>query len=319
MTDQAHRVVRALLDAGHLQPEECQDRAFSVEERPGRNSLIIIRTDARTLTVKRFGHPAGSRRHRIALQALAGQPRHFEVSSVVAVDGDRLVCSSPPGMETLHERWMRRMPRPRLAARVGRAIASLHISVIPDGWARAAPSGLIHDLDVGILESSAGAREVLRRLQASGLGDAVASVADRLEACPPAFCHGDVRSTNLLVSRDPAGLIELIDWETAGPGARWLDLGAGLAIFVELALLAGRGVPDPAVLRAYLAAYALGSGSQVDMLLTVQCAGAQLVRTAVEYSAANNGLPEVAERLLTVGSLLLRNPVEGAIRLALLA
>ena len=89
-------------------------------------------------------------------------------------------------------------------------------------------------------------------------------------------------------------------------------------MFVELALTDGRGVPDTAAMLAFLAACE-GSDRDLDLNVVVRCAGLRLLQTAVEYATVSHDVPEVAERLRRVGTLLMRRPIEGAMHLRLLS
>ncbi|WKK73230.1 phosphotransferase [Rathayibacter oskolensis] len=161
-------------------------------------------------------------------------------------------------------------------------------------------------------------REVIGLLQADGTAEVMDEVAAELAEEDEVFSHGDIRGRNILVLPGRGGGVHLIDWETSGRCSRWFDLGAGLALFIETALLAGRGAPSGATLLTYLAAYSRSSGHQIDVALTVQCAGVRLIQSAMESTREGAERSLVAERLLTVGGLALRSPLQVARRLEVL-
>ena len=290
---------------------------FSVEERSSRNRLILIRTAGRTLTVKYYASSHGHAREIAALQALARRRLAFDVQHIVTQDEGRLVLSSPPSLIPVHERWRSRRPSQRQAAQLGRALASLQTVDPPvaAGWSRLPFDPSRVGLEVG--DASAATRQVIRRLQDEDLSDELCSLAARLSGEPRVFCHCDLRTQNVLTATSGSAL-SLIDWETAGAGPPSLDIGAGLATFVELALTDGRGVPDTGAMLAFLAAWE-HLDRTLDLELVLRCAGLRLLQTAVECATVSHEVPDVVDRLCRVGLLLLRRPSEAAIHLRLLA
>jgi aminoglycoside phosphotransferase (APT) family kinase protein len=167
-----------------------------------------------------------------------------------------------------------------------------------------------------MLDVSGGARDVLRRLQHSELDEAMTALSTALAAEPTVFCHGDIRSTNVLVAPTGNFDIELIDWELSGGGPAAWDVGAGLAIFIEIALVAGDGTPSSRVVQAFVAGHGAAAAGSA-LLLIVQCAGARLLHAAFESGMGTSQLTPHSERLITIGSLFVRRPHEGAIHLGL--
>lgn len=309
-------LVEQLLSQGLLKPSDCHSAEFSIEERRGRNALLIIRTPTSTFTHKRIDEQDGHTRERAALAHLTKHHPKFEIPRVLSSGGGTLLCTSSRGRISLHERWSDGVATKRLAQRLGQALASLHSIPSPDLPSRMPLGFLPTRASIDVLSSSAGCRDVIRRLQDDGIDGSLSDLSNRLSD-ESVFCHGDVRAANVLVDQTGSEVIELIDWETAGPGSHHVDLGAGLAIFVELALLAGRGSPQASVVRGFLDGYSSAAGLR-DIVLTVQCAGARLLQMALEYGAASYEAPEITERHIKIGCLFLRNPYEGAIHLGLL-
>ncbi len=313
---------RALLDrllaAGYLLPTDLYSGAFSIENRVNRNLLVIVRSGRVTLTCKRFRGERARLREVAALTSLSKAKLEFRVPRLLVSDDKETISASSPGLITLFERWSNRRPTARLARRFGRVLASLHSLTAPDLTSRVQiPFDPAH-VDASVLDASPGIREMIRRIQDAALEDVVRTTSDVLTHAEPVFSHGDIRAHNVLVHPTRSNLIELIDWETSGSGSCWYDLGAGLAMFVELALVAGRGSPSPAILRAFLAGYMTAPRGQLDLVLVVRCAGLRLLQAAIEYASTDLPIPDLAQRLRIVGEILLRRPSEGLIHLGLI-
>ena len=313
-------VVAELLDRGILEAGECLSAGFSAEHLTGRNRLILIRTPTRTLSVKWHREPTAAAREVTALTVIGSCRPDFHVQSLVDHRADRVVLASSPGLRPVHERWRGAGPSRRRAHRLGRALASLHAVPPPEGtpWSRMPfdPSSAGEEL----IDASSGTREAVRRIQDDErVIDQVRELDVVLRSEGATFCHGDLRTHNVLGSSGADAALTLIDWETACAGPRSFDLGAGLAMFIEFALVAGKGAPDPVVLGAFLAGYADRAGGPVDLAVPLRCAGVRLLQTAVEYAAGTSEELEIVERFCRIGSMLLRRPGEGAVHLRLVA
>jgi aminoglycoside phosphotransferase (APT) family kinase protein len=279
---------------------------------------VVVRSERVTLTEKRFRSTAARDRELAALTSLVSETRPFEIQHVLQTIDTTIICASAPHLVTLHDRWSGKPPTSRLAERVGVALAAVHSVGHPDV---SIASGFQFDpaqVGIGVLDASAGAREMIRRIQEADLDDRFARLTEDLNHEEIVFVHGDVRAANVLVSVRGSDVVALIDWETSGPGSRWLDVGAALAGFVELALVAGHGPPSPTVLHALLDGYSRWMGRAANVNLLVRCAGVRMLQTAVEYSASAHIVPVVADRMFVLGKLFLRAPHEGAIHLRIL-
>ena len=266
--------------------------------------------------MKHYRSSWGQAREAAALEALAGRRLAFGAQEILAQEEGRLVLSSRPDLVPVHERWRARRPSPYQARQLGRALASLQTVDPPVGATWSQPSFNPSTVGLEILDTSAATKQVVRRIQDEDLGAEHADLGSRLLDEPRVFCHGDLRTQNLLIAASNSAFA-IIDWETACAGPPSFDIGAGLATFVELALTDGRGVPDTPAMLAFLGAWH-GSGWDLDLNVVVRCAGLRLLQTAVEYATASHDVPEVADRLCRVGTLLMRSPSEGAVHLRLL-
>ncbi|QHC66119.1 phosphotransferase [Rathayibacter sp. VKM Ac-2759] len=309
-------LLRWLVDRGLVDRVDCLAADFSLEERSGRNLLVVVRTRSETLTIKFFDRPAARIREENALDELAATGLAFGVPTVVETTETSLICRTVGGLLSVTERWPTALG-PRFASRLGAALASLH-AIDPAALAPAPQLPLVGRPGVEAIEFGAALREVIGLLQADGTAEVMDEVAAELAEEDEVFSHGDIRGRNILVLPGRGGGVHLIDWETSGRCSRWFDLGAGLALFIETALLAGRGAPSGATLLTYLAAYSRSSGHQIDVALTVQCAGVRLIQSAMESTREGAERSLVAERLLTVGGLALRSPLQVARRLEVL-
>jgi thiamine kinase-like enzyme len=107
------------------------------------------------------------------------------------------------------------------------------------------------------------------------------AVAARIEAIPifageaPVLCHNDLLPANFIAS--PAG-IRLVDWEYAGMGSRWFDLG-NFAVNNEL---------GPAEEEAFLTAYLGGPPTAADL------AALRLMRLMSDFREAMWGVVQTA-------------------------
>ncbi len=144
------------------------------------------------------------------------------------------------------------------------------------GWARrlAAAHATLHRLPVpdwagrSLAEQRLGlTRRMVARDPDSGLAKAlerIEPILPRLDACPPAVCHGDFHPGNLLVEAGTmeTGTAAAIDWTDAGIGDRHGDIARTSWLFSFAAVVARSGLERlvlralaPPLSRAYLSAY----------------------------------------------------------------
>ncbi len=125
-----------------------------------------------------------------------------------------LVCAFVPGRQVDEED----LRGPELLERLARTLATLH-----DSGAR--------------VDASFSPFRVVEEYEATARGRGAATPAEyaRAHACAerieaafggpdhdPVLCHNDLLAGNLLVDRDT---LQIVDWEYAGIGDRWFDLG----------------------------------------------------------------------------------------------
>ncbi|MBS1887349.1 MAG: phosphotransferase [Actinobacteria bacterium] len=112
------------------------------------------------------------------------------------------------------------------------------------------------------------------------------AVAARIEAAPalaggaPVLCHDDLLAANFIASPDG---IRIVDWEYAGMGNRWFDLG-NFAVNNEL---------GPAEEEAFLTAY-LGTADQGAAPSRADLAALRLMRLMSDFREAMWGVVQTA-------------------------
>jgi hypothetical protein len=308
-------VVADLLDSGHLTFEEVQSRHFTIEERQARNALLVIRTTRRTLALKVYTAPGACSREVTALRHLARQARSFDVPRCTRIDDCAFLGETAPALKQVGANPRHPGISARAARRIANAVASLHRILPVAGLERAHP--VISPVGVGpwILDAPAPVRELLVLLQEPEISDAIGQLDAELTDDAAVMVHGDLRPANILLER--TGRVWLIDWETAGAGSRWRDLGALLAAVVEIAVSEGRGPPDSRVPRALLGEYATATDHRVDHSLVVRSAGLRLLQAAVERAHHETVSSDQGRALFVAGRLFLLRPVEGARHLGL--
>jgi Ser/Thr protein kinase RdoA (MazF antagonist) len=253
------------------------------------------------------------------------------VPAVVREEPDRacLVLRTPGGARD----WTGHRGRfPRLPARVlGRTLAGLHrlsLELPPASspmWALDLPEP---DRDL-VLELSAGAQDVVRRIQAS---DFVCSRLEALRAADggtAAVVHGDLRWENCLALPGPGGhrrtRVVLIDWELAGEADPAFDVGSVLAeylrVWVGSVTIVEPGDPARLVDRArhplsamrpaidaFWSGYRSAHPEPPPLRRVVELAGVRLLQTAVERAQALNAAVAHVVTLVQLGENLLRHP-----------
>ena len=308
-----------LLQLALLTTDECLTPGFSLEFGGLRNQLTIVRTARYTLACKDYPNSVAADRECAALDAIeASSPARFQIPTLVRREKRRVFTRTAPSLEPLGDRWFGRPPTLTSIGRLADALAELH-SIDPRGAPEIPP--IIFDpafVSAEVLSESPAVRAVLKQLQESALTPAMERLRSDLDGQPRALCHGDIRGENILLDRNGRSMT-IIDWEGAGVGAPWMDLGAGLAMLIELAVLVARGVPDPVLLKAFLSRYASRSSTPIDLSAVLRCCGVRLMQAAVEYAAADIDVSSESRRLATVGTLATLRPTEAGIRLGVIA
>jgi aminoglycoside phosphotransferase (APT) family kinase protein len=224
---------------------------------------------------------------------------------------------------------------PRVPARgLGRALAALHrvpadrLPEPPPGvdplWGLSLPEPR-HDV---VLDMSAGARDLVARLQAS---QALCDRLDELRAtlADGAFVHGDLRWENCLAVAAPGARrrtrVLLVDWELAGRGPAELDLGAVLAEYLR-SWVGSIPIVDPRdpgrlvgraghslrrmqpAMQAFWSGYRRACARAPRLGRVVELAAVRLIQSAVERA---QGLATATAHVVTLVQLadnLLRDP-----------
>lgn len=306
-------VTKLLLDE-HLTSAELHSIQFQVEERAHRNLLLTIQTDRQTLVYKWFDTEAECHRECSALELLHAGSGAYNVPELLQHEARLMLTRTAPRLVPIGER----ADRPASIAHIVRcatSIASVHQTPLRGDAPKAPP--LIGSAEAGpwALDLPPAARDMIRELQAPNLRDPVVDLLGILEQAEPVFSHGDIRSGNLLL--DLAGTPWVIDWETAGAAARWHDLGSLLAAVVELAISRGIGPPSAQSVSSILDAYSAATHVPLDLQLTLRCAGARLLQSAIERAMREWKASPHTRATWTVGRLFLAHPLEGAIHLGI--
>lgn len=335
-------IAHYLLSLGLVKPESMIEEDLTVVDVSRRNCVFLATTGAGPTYVVKQAVPRNVRTlaHEAAvLRFLGGATRLAgQVPAVVHHESDaaRLVLRTPAGAREWNDHRGR---FPRIPARtLGRALAALH-QLPGDGLGREPPGfdrmwGLSlpepsHDL---LLELSAGAQDLVARLQAS------TALCDRLERLRDAgsdgeLVHGDLRWDNCLAVSAPGSRrrtrVLLVDWELAGRGIAAFDVGTILAEYLRVwvgsipiadpadpgRLVARAGHPlrrmQPAM-QAFWSAYRLANPRRPALRRVVELAAVRVLQTAVERA---QGLATPSAHVVTLLQLadnMLRHPEHAA-------
>jgi Ser/Thr protein kinase RdoA (MazF antagonist) len=337
-------IAHYLLSLGLVKPQAVIEEDLTVIDASRRNSVFVAATRSGPTYVVKQGSPRT--RHTLAheaavLRALAGATELLgHVPTVVRHEPDaaRLVLRTAGGAKAWSDHY-RTGHVPRLSARsLGRALAALHR--LPAGDVGDPPLGVdpmwglslpepSHEL---LLDLSAGARDLVARLQASR------AVCDRLAEVREAvsdrtLVHGDLRWENCLVAAPPGSRrrtrVLLVDWEFAGPGAAGFDVGTVFAEYLRSwvgsipivaaddpgRLVARAGHPlwrmRPAM-QSFWSAYGCARPRGLTLRRVVELAAVRLLQIAVERA---QGLATPTAHVVTLVQLadnMLRHPDDGA-------
>ena len=309
-------IAHYLLSLDLVKPRTLVEGSFTVVDVSRRNCVFLAATPGGpTYVVKQAGHRSARTlaQEATVLPLLAqaiGLAGH--VPSVVLHDPDAalLVLETPSGARDWNEHH-RSGRAPLVPARIlGRVLGALHglqtdrVQALPAnldpmwGLSLAEPS---HEL---VLELSAGAQDLLGRVQASP------ELCARLDALrhsgsEGSFVHGDLRWDNCLAFASPGSRrrtrVLLVDWEYAGPGAAAFDVGTVLAEYLRFwvasipivessdpgRLAANARHPlrcmHPAI-QAFWLAYRGASPLRPTLRHVVELAAVRLLQTAMEQA-----------------------------------
>jgi Ser/Thr protein kinase RdoA (MazF antagonist) len=339
MLDQSE-IVSYLLSLGVVKPREVVDGELTVADASRRNSVFLVTTRSGATYVVKQGSPgtAATLNHEAAvLRALARSPAlagHVPVVVRHDIVDTCLVLRSPAGAPDWSEHHgTGRFPRTPARA-LGRLLAAVH-AMSPSGIDEAPPGvdpmwglSLPAPRYEAFLEMSAGARDVVERLQASP------RTCERLEALRAdvgdgAFVHGDLRWENCLAVGAPGSRrrtrVVLIDWELSGRGAPAFDVGTILAEYLRVWVGSipivtptdpGRLVADalhplsamhPAI-AAFWSAYARGSARLPTLRRVVELAAVRLLQIATERAGGLNAPTAHVVTLLQLADNMLAAP-----------
>jgi Ser/Thr protein kinase RdoA (MazF antagonist) len=256
-------------------------------------------------------------------------------------DAARLVLRSPGGALDWSEYHGRgRFPRAQ-AAILGTTLAALHaipadsVEDMPSGfdpmWALSLPEPSYEFL----LELSAGARDLVARVQASS------DTCDRLSGLRAAnsageLVHGDMRWDNCLAVAAPGSRrrtrMLLIDWELTGRGTAAFDVGTVLAEYLRVWVGSipiveprdpGRFVSrarhplvrmQPAM-EAFWAGYRRASPRPPTLRRVIELAAVRLLQTAVERAEGLSAASAHVVTLVQLADNMLREPEDAALSL----
>lgn len=252
------------------------------------------------------------------LRRLKGS-RSLCVPSLVDRDGLLVVTETAPALATLREHAATRQVNvsAQIACRMAFALADLHTQPVEH---LALTHTLTFDprqMGAEVLGESWVVRKNLRSMQLSSLNESIGELQLAADMSPQVATHGDIRSDNIL-AKDALGPITFIDWEFSGRGYRWMDVGSALAILIELAIMVGRGVPDPSIARDLVLRYAERADVTIDLRRVFQCAGIKLLQISAEVAAGSIADDSRIDRLRRAGVMFLTRPYEASVQVGIL-
>jgi aminoglycoside phosphotransferase (APT) family kinase protein len=298
--------------------DECFSRHFSVRAFGLRNQLYLISTERRTIAHKTFSSADVADQECGMLLRLEGA-QCLRVPRLIDRDDRVVVTETPPALVTLREDTVKRRAGigTQVATQLADTLAHLHGRPIKD----LAPTQTLpfdpNHAAADVLDESWVVRDNLRLMQDSALNESVAELRHAAVASRPVPVHGDIRSDNILL-KDRRGPLTLIDWEFSGQGYRWMDVGSALAMIVEVAIVVGKGAPNPSIVRRLLSRYARKCAVPLDLRSTIQCAGIKLLQTSAEVAAASSEHDSRVDRLRQAGTLFLSRPYEAGVHVGAL-
>jgi aminoglycoside phosphotransferase (APT) family kinase protein len=227
-------IAHYLLSLGVVKPREVIDEDFRVVDASRRNCVFLATTrSGPTFVVKHGEHRSTLAHEATVLRLLEAEPDLApHVPTVVHEEPGCLVLRTPAGARDLGEDRSR---FPVIPARsLGRTLARLHRlpANVPPSDGPLSALDLVEPPHALVLELSAAAQDLLRRIQASEeLCDRLAKLRDAPSG--DAFVHGDLRWDNCLALPAPGATrrtrVLLVDWELAGRADPAFDVGSMLA------------------------------------------------------------------------------------------
>jgi Ser/Thr protein kinase RdoA (MazF antagonist) len=332
-------IAHYLLSLGVVKPRAVIDDDFAVVDVSRRNCVFLATTaSGPTFVVKQAtaANESALAHEAKVLQVLAKAPELTpHVPAVLHHEAGRLLLSTGAGARD----WADHRGRfPLIPARVlGRVLAALHglVADVPRGadpiWGLQLPEPPL----ALVLELSAGAQDLLARIQASDfICGRLAELRDAGHR--DALVHGDLRWENCL-ALPAAGArrrtrVLLVDWELAGRADPAFDVGSVLAEYLRVwvgsvpiveAVDPGRfahrarhplAVMRPAV-RAFWATYRSLHPRPPELRRVMELTAVRLLQTAIERS---QGLAAATAHVVTLVQLadnLLRAPEDAALGL----
>ena len=314
--------------------------AVTVRPLAGRNTSVAIERTNGGSIIKRFDSTESCSRERRLVADLLTQPECPLHGYVPAIDH-----SAPAGddavaiclIRSAHSLWALDVGRGGLdaptASALGCIVAMLHRLAPPD-WVDPADTIDLRRLwlpDLDQFEAlSLANRQLLRLLQGSGtFQEPLEALGQRVAM--KTFIHGDLRLANVLLAVDGTDgdpQIWLIDWEAAGRGDPYRDLGAIVADLLTrwatsmsyrsgdpAGMVAGAQIPLAAVrsfTRHMLAAYDTGRGIATDRELVVGYTGVSLVTNALTMGDHTSTLMGHQVLLLQLAEHCLSTPADVA-------
>jgi Ser/Thr protein kinase RdoA (MazF antagonist) len=339
-------IAHYLLSLGLVKPRAVVDEELTVVDVSRRNCVFLATTRAGpTHVVKQAGpRSAETLDHEASvMRALGDVPQlascvpavvHHEPQAAI------LVLRSPPDARSWGDHHVERFPRAAARA-LGRTLAAVHamsadaVEDLPSGvdrmWALSLPEPT-HEF---VLDLSAGAQDVVARLQASR--ELCRRLREVAEICSDGvFVHGDLRWDNCLAVAAPGSRRRtralLIDWELAGRGAAAYDVGTVLAEYLRVWVGSipivepsdpGRLVSQAThplsrmqpAMAAFWSGYVQASPRPPPLRQVMELAAVHLLQTAVERA---EGLAAASAHVVTLVQLaanVLRQPEASALSL----
>jgi aminoglycoside phosphotransferase (APT) family kinase protein len=337
-------IAHYLLSLGLVKPRDVVEEGLTIVDASRRNCVFLAAMrGGPTFVVKQAGpRTASTLAHEAAvLRALADEKDLAgEVPAVIHHEPNpALLLLRTPGDARDWNKYQSPARFPRIPARIlGRALACLHrlpaegVEDLPSGVDRMWGLSLPEPPYELLLDLSAGAQDLLARLQASR------SMCDRLDdlrgaVSDGAFVHGDLRWDNCLAVARPGSRrrtrVLLVDWELAGSGAAAFDVGTVLAEYLRVwvesipivdpgdpaRLVARAGHPlrrmHPAI-RAFWSAYGLATPQRPPLRRVTKLAAVRVLQTAVERAQSLAKSSAHVVTLIQLADNMLRRPDDAA-------
>jgi Ser/Thr protein kinase RdoA (MazF antagonist) len=340
-------IAHYLLSLGLVKPRDVVEEGLTIVDASRRNCVFLAATHGGPTYVVKQGTPRTARTlaHEAAVLRVLAEATELAglVPTVVHQEPATamLVLRTEGGARDWNKHHsLGRFPR-ILARTLGRALGALHrlpadrLHELPPDlnqmWGLSLPDPS-HRL---LLDLSAGARDLVARLQASeGLCHRLEELGDA--STDGTLVHGDLRWDNCLAVAAPGSRrrtrVLLVDWELAGPGAAAFDVGTVLAEYLRVwigsipiadprdpgRLVAQARYPlrrmQPAI-QAFWAAYRLASPRRPALRRVVELAAVRVLQTAVERAQDLAAPSAHVVTLMQLADNMLRHPEDAALTL----